>query len=179
MQRKLLNEQLKQQLLECIKRPVAPPADLRGRVTAFLLAKQGVSAYDRIWPIEWGRAFWWHFYFDERDRLVPPAPPRTPFDAARAKSSITVVISRCGPYVTAESARAAKNDDGNLTYTSEQPVATKADQLAREVGARFGLTYLDAAEMYAWELDRAIVDDAGIDLEASEPSGCILHFYGY
>jgi hypothetical protein len=174
----MLTDELKQQILHYIVHPVDHPPSMRDRVNAFLLGKLGVTTYDQYWPIEWGGSFRWRFCFDELGKLVPPVGMQTPYETVRGHKMISVVVSRGGPFVTAESYIVRRHDDGGVAYAEERPISLKAIDLAREVAQRFGLTYLDAVELYDWKLDWDVADEAGIDLEVSEqPNGFALLFY--
>lgn len=175
----MLNYQLKQQLLERIGHPVDQPPGTRTNVEAFLLKVIGLPLLSQGTPVKCGRAYRWDFCFDDQGNSVPPDPFHTLFEHARVRTMVSISVSRCGPYVTAESYVAEKHSDGRVDWVEERPISPRAIQLARSVAERFDLTYLDAEELYAWELDSSVADEAGIDLEASEPSGFTLLFYGY
>jgi hypothetical protein len=174
----MLTDELKRQILQHIIHPVDQPPGMRDRVNAFLLSKFGVASHDQLWPVEWGGAYRWLFHLDDQGKLIPPELSHTPYETARGCSAVSVVVSRRGPFVTAESYVVRRHDDGGIVDVHERPVSYKAIELAREVAQHFGLTYVDAVELYDWELDYDVADEAGIDLEASEPSGFTLLFYG-
>jgi hypothetical protein len=175
----VLSDQLKEKLLGCIRHPIDLPAGARTEIEAYLLATIGLCSVDQGFPVEWGGAYQWEFRFDELGKPVPRDPPRTPAELSRARNLISIVVSRRGPYVTALSWVHGKAFDGQVGWVEERPISPRAIRLAQSVAERFDLTYLDAEELCSWELDRSVEDEAGIDLEASEPSGFTLLFYGY
>jgi hypothetical protein len=175
----MVDTSLKQKLLHHIRHPVDLPPRIVAGIQSFLLATVGLPSLAQGAPVEWGRAYRWKFCFDEKGNPVRPDPLQTPFEKARARTKMSISVSRCGPYVTAESYGAEKHSDGRVDWVEERPISPRSTQLARSVAERFDLTYLDAEELYAWELDSSVADEAGIDLEASEPSGFTLLFYGY
>jgi hypothetical protein len=175
----VLSDHLKQKLLDCIRRPTGVPPRVPTEIQSFLLKTIGLGSLDQGTPVEWGRAYRWDFCFDDQGNSVPPDPFQTLFEHARVRTKMSISVSRCGPYVTAESYGAEKHSDGRVDWVEERPISPRSIQLARSVAERFDLTYLDAEELYAWELDSSVADEAGIDLEASEPSGFTLLFYGY
>ena len=162
----MLTEQLKHQALHHMVHRAEPPPDLRDRVKAFLFQDLGVAEHDDpYWPVESGRGFHWTFWFDAKGWAVPSPHGRTPYETVRGYHAIAVAVSRCGPYVTAQSYRVEPFKDGGTIVSKELLVSREAIELAHRVAQRFGLTYLDAAELYAWELDESVADAAGVDFE--------------
>lgn len=176
----MLTEQLKRQALDHMVHRAEPPPDLRDRVQAFLLKDLGIAKHDDpYWPVEWGRGFHWTFWFDAKGGAVPSPHGRTPYETVRGHHAISVAVSRCGPYVTAQSYRVEPFEDGGTIVSKERPVSPKAVNLAHRVAQRFGLTYLDAAELYAWELDESVADAADVDCQDEgwdTPNAFILLF---
>jgi hypothetical protein len=161
----MLSEELKQQILHSITHPVDRPPGMREQVQAFLCERLGIASYDQPLPVERERGYCWRFCFDAGGKLAPYPMYKTPYEAKRGLSMFRITVSRCGPYVTAESFVTATDDGGATSYFAEErPVSPKAVELAQQAGQRFGLTYLDAAELYAWELEDDVAYEADVDV---------------
>jgi hypothetical protein len=164
----VLTEESKAQILHYILHPVDRPPGMREQVQAVLFQHFGVEAHDDPFgPVAPGRrGYHWNFCFDTQGRLVLSPPAQTPYETVRGYHVISIAVSRCGPYVTAESYAVIPSETfaSGIAFAQERPVSPMAVELAQEVGRRFGLTYLDAAELYAWELEDNVADEAGVDV---------------
>ena len=121
----------------------------------------------------------WQYCFDRTGRLVAHALAKTPYEAVQGHTTVIVVISGRGPFVTAMSGKTERSNDGLVGYSEERPVSERAATLARKVADKFDLEYLDSTEMRDWEIDPRIADEAGIDIETGDYNGFTLLFYGY
>jgi hypothetical protein len=175
----VLTEDLKTQILQHIVHPVRPPSELRQHVQAFLYDELSIDSYEQICPVEWGSSYRWDFCFDSQGKLVPYVRSNVPYKSVQGFSKVSTLISRRGPFVTAESYAVGPYEDGGTIFKQEFPVSAKAAALAQQVAQRFGLTYVDAAELHAWELDESAADAAGVDFEDEgweTPNAFILLF---
>ena len=159
----MLSDDLRREILHAILRPEPCLPGLREQVQAFLYDLLGIDSYEQIYPVVWGASYRWHFCFDPQGKVAPFVRSHVPFRAAQGFSMVTALASRRGPFVTAESAPVIPYEDGGTCFKQELPASDKAAALAQAVATRFGLTYLDAAELYAWELDESVAADAGVD----------------
>jgi len=159
----MLTDDLRREVLHAILHPVVHPPEMREQVQAFLYDRLGIASYEQIYPVAWGSSYRWYFCFDPQGNLVPFVRSHVPYRAVRGFSLVTTLVSHRGPFVTAESAPAIPYEDGGISFKQELPASAKAAALAQAVAKQFGLTYLDAAELYAWELDESVADDAGVD----------------
>ena len=182
----MLSDDLRREILHAILRPEPCLPGLREQVQTFLYELLGIDSYDRFGlgspephdSVVWGSSYRWDFCFDARGKLVPFFRSDVPYGAVQGFTKVTTSVSGRGPYVSAESATVSVWDRWT-GFKQELPASAKAAALAQAVAKRFGLTYLDAAELYGWELDESIADAVGADVQDAGwevPNAFILLF---
>lgn len=177
----MLSEELKQEILHYILHPAEQPHGMREQVQVFLYDRLGISSYDHFWPVEWGRSYRWVFCFNSNGQLAPYPLNKTPYEAKRGLTMLRIAVSRRGPYVSAKSyvMTRARDADRTSRFEEEHPASPKAVELAQQVARQFGLTYIDAEDLYAWELDESVADAADVDCQDEgwdTPNAFILLF---
>lgn len=153
----MLTEELKRQILHDIRHPAEPAAGRRKQIRAFLCEQLGIAPRDYEWLADFGIR--WCFFFDADGRLVRYPDDGTHYEAVRGYSRICIRVSRTAPYVTAESYVVKKDEpprpDDRWGWAVQRPILPRAEQLARQAAARFGLTYLspeECDELLMWQL---------------------------
>lgn len=174
----MIAEDLKATILQHIAHPIRSPLELRQTVQAFLYDELRIDSYEQILPVD-GSSYRWDFCFDSQDRLVPYVQSNVPFGSVIGFSKASILVSRRGPFVTSERFLVRPYQDEGIVFRLELPCSTRAAALAQRVAQRFKLTYLDAADLYSWELDASVADAAGVDFEDEgwdTPNAFILLF---
>lgn len=174
----MLTDELKQQILHYILHPVEQPHGMREQVQDFLYDRLGIISYDHYWPVEKRLSYEWVFCFDSNGQL---APYPTRHEDTPGLTMLCIAVSRRGPYVTAISYVMIRDQytDKSGVFEPEHHASPKAVELAQQVAQRFGLTYLDADDLYAWELDESVADAADVDFAEDgweAPNAFILLF---
>lgn len=174
----MITEDLKSTILHHIAQPIRSPSQLRQHVQAFLYDELEIDSYEQIYPVD-GSSYRWDFCFDSQDKLVPYVQSNVPFASVNGFSKASILVSRRGPFVTSESFLVRPYEGGGVMFKLALPASARAATLAQRVAQRFGLTYLDAADLYSWELDASVADAAGVDFEDEgweTPNAFILLF---
>jgi hypothetical protein len=158
-----------------------PPPGLIEAVDKFVRHELKISRFQR--RMQWDRAEMWECPLDAKGNNIEPDPPRTPMAECRARRMIKLLVSLQGPFVTAEtSTLKPRNDlsDRDCAMARDEAATADAVGMAQRIAERFGLHYLDAAELRAWKIDETTLEDhAWSHLEDDEPDGFNLLFYEF
>lgn len=180
----MLTDIEKQEILHHLRGAILGDDKLKQEIDNFIINELGVGVIGRTVPITWGSSFRWMIYLDRSGRVVAEDPLETPIDQRAARIVCFLMVSRIGPYVTAQSFTIGACDVsgpsmGGTGFFDEPDVRPQAVAWARAIAQRFGLKYLDAKELREWKIPEEVAHDAGIFLDASEPDGFNLLFYEF